>query len=402
MTQEIDNIYKEAVVSGLLPGVSLLAGDKDGKILYSKSFGKASLEKGDNRPFTESTIASIASMSKLMTSVAALQCVEDGVLDLDKEVVSLLPEMGKYGLIAGFDDTNNSAIFAPTSTPITLRMLLTHTSGYEYDWNNALLIKWRASRNETPSSGTTLEERSALPLVFEPGTGFAYSTGHDWAGRAIELATKRSLDDFMRERIWAPLGIDNDASFYPRTKDGMKDRIAGVSTLGPNGELPAVHVPGFDISGGSTDCFGGAGVYTSAKAYYTFLSAIMRRDPKLLKPASYEELFRSQLDERCEQALNDYIFSTPEKTQYLGMQIPASIRKTWCLAGLVAKEAQEGRFAKGTTLWGGYPSCEWFIDHESGICGVAVCQVIPAMQPDVMALHEKFHRALFNKIKANL
>ncbi|KAI1204283.1 beta-lactamase/transpeptidase-like protein [Annulohypoxylon truncatum] len=402
MTQEIDSLYEEAIASGLLPGVSLLAGDKNGNILYSKSFGKASLKEGDNRPFTESTIASIASMSKLMTVVAVLQCVEDGILDLDKDVASLCPGIGKYGLIVGFDDTKNSAIFTPNPTPITLRMLLTHTSGHEYEWNNALLLKWRASRNEQPSSGLTLEEQAALPLVFEPGKGFAYGHGLDWAGKAVESATNLSLDDFMRKRIWTPLGIENDASFYPRAKDSMKDRIADVSTLDKNGKPPAVHFPGFDISGGSTDCFGGAGVYSSTKAYYTFLSSVMRRDPKLLKPSSYEELFRPQLDDRCEQALNDDIISSPIKTQYLGLQIPASIRKTWNLAGLVAKEAQEGRFAQGTTLWGGYPCCEWFIDHESGICGVAICQLVPPMQPDVMALHEKFQRAMFGRVRANL
>ncbi|KAI1091244.1 beta-lactamase/transpeptidase-like protein [Rostrohypoxylon terebratum] len=347
MAQEIDNIYEDAVASGLLPGVSLIAGDKDGNILYSKSFGKASLKEGDDRPFTESTIASIASMSKLMTSIAVLQCVEDGVLDLDRDVKPLLPEIGKYGLIVGFDDVKNSAIFAHNPSPITLRLLLTHTSGHEYDAFNPLLLKWRASRNEKPSSGLTLEERSALPL----------------------------------------------------TMDNMKGRLADVSTLGEDGKPPAVHFPGFDNSGGSPDCFGGAGVYTSAKAYYTFLSAVLRRDPKLLKPSSYAELFQPQLDEQCEQALNDDIISSKLKTEYLGMQVPASIRKTWSLAGLVAKEAQEGRFAKGTTLWGGYPSCEWFIDNESGICGVAVCQIVPPMQPDVMALHEKFQRAMFNKIK---
>ncbi|KAI0891669.1 beta-lactamase/transpeptidase-like protein [Annulohypoxylon nitens] len=399
MAQEIDNLYEEAVASGLLPGASLIAGDKDGNILYSKSFGKASLKEGDNRPFTESTIAAVASMSKLMTSIAVLQCVEDKNLYLDKDVKSLLPEIGKYGLIVGFNDVKNSAIFAHNSTPITLRLLLTHTSGHEYDWFNPLLLKWRASRNEPPLGGLTLEERSALPLAFEPGKGFAYGAGHDWAGRAIERATNSSLDEFMRKRIWTPLGIENDASFYPKTMDNMKDRLADVSTLDADGKPPAVHFPGFDISGGSPDCFGGAGVYTSAKAYYTFLSAVLRRDPKLLKPSSYEELFRPQLNEQCENALNDDIISSEIKTQYLGMQVPASVRKTWNLAGLVAKEAQEGRFAKGTTLWGGYPTCEWFIDNESGICGVMVCQLVPPMQPDVMRLHEQFQKAMFSKIK---
>ncbi|KAI1408331.1 beta-lactamase/transpeptidase-like protein [Hypoxylon sp. FL1857] len=366
MAQTIEKIYGDAIASGLFPGVSLIAGDRDGNILYSKSFGKASLKEGTNRPFTDSTVASIASMTKLMTSIAVLQCVEDGTLNLDADIKPLLPEIGKYGIITGFDDAKNSAIFAENTTPITLRMLLSHTSGHEYDRSNPLLTKWRLSR-----------------------------------GKTVEAATKSTLDEFMRRRIWTPLGIENEASFFPKTRENLKDRLADMSMLKEN-KPPAAHISDFDILGGAKDCFGGAGVYTSAKAYYAFLSAVLRRDPKLLTPASYEELFRPQLDERCEQGLNDQIYSHPLKTQYLGMQIPASVRKTWSFAGLVAKEGQEGRFAPGTTLWGGYPSCEWFIDHEAGICGVAVCQILPPMQPDVMALHEKFQKAVFSKAKAKI
>ncbi|KAI1098474.1 beta-lactamase/transpeptidase-like protein [Jackrogersella minutella] len=400
MSEKIDKIYQDAIASGILPGVSLFAGDKDGNVLYSKSFGKASLAEGTDRPFTESTIGAIASMSKVMTAVAVLQCVEDGTLDLDKDIKPLLPAIGSHGILTGFDDEKNNGTYTANTTPITLRLLLTHTSGYEYDWFNPLLMKWRASRNEAPWSGPTVEDKSGLPLLFAPGTNWAYGAGNDWAGKAIEKVTGSSLDDFMRARIWTPLGIENDTSFWPKTKEGMKERIADISTLNEKGEPPAVHLPGFEIVFGATDCFGGAGVFTTAKAYYTFLSAILRRDPRLLKPESYEELFRPQLNEQCEQALNDRIYSTKEKTEYLGAGIPPSVRKTWSLAGLVAKESQEGRFAPGTTIWGGFPSCEWFIDHETGICGVGVCQILPPMQPKVMDLHKKFQEVLFEESKA--
>ncbi|KAI2618278.1 beta-lactamase/transpeptidase-like protein [Hypomontagnella submonticulosa] len=401
MAQKIDKIYEDAIASGLLPGVSAFAGDKDGKVLYSKSFGKASLKEGTDKPFTESTIAAIASMSKLMTSIAVLQCVEDGIIDLDKDVKPLLPEIGKYGIITGFDDAKHTATFEPTSTPITMRMLLSHTSGHEYDWASPLLGKWRASRGETPWFGPTVETKSAIPLTFAPGTGFAYGGGHDWAGKAVEVASKMSLDEFMRARIWTPLGIENDASFYPKAKDAMKDRLADISTLDEKGEPPAKDAGGFDVVNG-TDCFGGAGVYASAKAYSTFLTAVLRRDARLLKPASYEELFRPQLDERCEQVLNDYVASSPLYTQLLGMQIPNSIRKTWSFAGMVAKESQEGRFAPGTTLWGGFPCCAWWIDDKTGTCGTAVCQIIPPMHPGVMALHAEFQKAIYGEVKAKL
>ncbi|KAI1496125.1 beta-lactamase/transpeptidase-like protein [Biscogniauxia marginata] len=390
MTHEIDQVYAQAVASGLLPGASLSAGDKDGKSFYTKSFGKASLKDGANLPFTESTICAIASMTKLMTSVAVLQCVEDGTLDLDADMKPLLPEIGKHGIITGFDDEKNTALLEPDSTLITPRMLLSHTTGHEYDWLNPLLGKWRASRNEQPWTGPTVEHKSVLPLVFKPGTGFAYGAGHDWAGKLVEVVTKSNLESFMLARIWTPLGIEDDASFYPKTKESMKGRIADISSLNEKGEPPAVDVSAtFDILFGGTDCLGGGGLFMSTKAYHTFLTAVLRRDSKLLQPSSYEELFRPQLNEKCEQALNDYIALSPTHT------------KTWSFAGLVAKEGQEERFKAGTTFWGGVPSTEWFIDHEAGICGTALCQILPPMHPSVMELHEKFQRRVYSEIPRN-
>ena len=140
-------------------------------------------------------------MTKLLTAVAVMQCVEQGTLNLDKDVRPLLPEMGKYGIITGFDDEKNEANFEADSTPITLRMLLCHISGHEYDWFSPVLGKWRASRNEIPGSGPLLTDKCAIPLVFKPGANFAYGAGSDWAGRLVEIASGVTLDDFMQKHI---------------------------------------------------------------------------------------------------------------------------------------------------------------------------------------------------------
>ncbi|KAI0191443.1 beta-lactamase/transpeptidase-like protein [Xylaria flabelliformis] len=392
--------YEEAVASGLLPGASLVAG-YNGETTFSRSFGKASLKEGVDRPFTDSTVCAIASMSKVMTSVAVLQCVEDNLLDLDTDIRTLLPRIGSHGIITGFDDENNTAVLQPDSAPITLRMLLSHTSGHEYDWFSPLLGKWRASRGEGPWTGPTVEHKSVLPLLFSPGTSFAYGSGHDWAGKAVEVATGTTLEDFMRARIWEPLGIAEDISFYPKTKEGMKTRMADLSTLSDKGEPPAVDAPDFDILFGGTDCLGGGGLFATPNAYGIFLSALARRDAKLLKPASFDELFRPQLDEQQEKALNDYVDQSPIHSQLLATRIPPSIRKTWCFAGLVAKEGQEGRFGPGTVFWGGVPSTQWFIDHDTGIYGTAFCQILPPMDPKVLELHEKFQREVYKLAVSN-
>ncbi|KAK5991673.1 carboxylate methylbutanoyltransferase [Cladobotryum mycophilum] len=398
MAQRIDKVYEDAVASGLLPGVSVFAGNKDGEVIYSKSLGKASLQKGREDDFTPSTLCGIASMSKLMTAVAVLQCVEQGKLDLDENLRPRFPEMGQYGIITGFDE-QDKAIFKSDSTPISLRTLLSYTSGHEYDWANPLLGKWRSQRNEGFWHGRTIEEKTAIPLTHAPGTRFTYGGHCDWAGKVIQVAMGMSLDEFMRIYIWTPLRIEKDASFYPKTNPGMKDRIADTSTLNEKGEGPAMESD-FDILFGGTDCFGGAGIFASAEAYYTFLSAVFRRDSRLLTPESYTELFRPQLNETTEQAFNDYLYKNPMLEQYLALGIPRNIRKTWCFAGMICLSGQEGRFEKGTTFWAGAMCCKWFMDHEAGVCGTALCQVIPPMHPAIMSLHEEFQRGVLEIAKS--
>lgn len=193
-----------------------------GDTLYQKSFGKVSLKEGRDEAFTSSTICAIASMTKLMTAVAAMQCVEQGKLDLDKDVRPLLPEIGRYGIMTGFDDDKNLAIFEDDSTPITLRMLLCHTSGHEYDWFNPLLGKWRASRNEVPWSGAALTDKCAIPLVFTPGTNFAYGASSDWAGRLVEVASGVSLEEYMHKHV-VSLSFRALPTLRQVTKDGTTD-----------------------------------------------------------------------------------------------------------------------------------------------------------------------------------
>ncbi|KAJ0122026.1 hypothetical protein J7T55_002537 [Diaporthe amygdali] len=297
MTNIIDKTYEDAIASKLLPGVTAIAGDKNGHTIYSKSLGRSSLKEGQDQAFTSSTICALASMTKLMTSVAVLQCVEQGKLDLDKDIRPLLPDMGKYGIITGFDDEKNLPIFETDSTPISLRMLLTHTSGHD--------------------------------------------GGCDWAGRAVEIATGMTLEEFMQKHICTPLGIEKEFSFWPKTNPEMKNRMADISTLNGQGEPPAVDEPTFDILFGGTECLGGGGGFGSAQGYYTFLSAVFQRDPRVLTVDSYTELFRPQLDSKLEEAFNKYLVLSPAHEQFIGMGIPSSIRKTWSLADASAHASKD-------------------------------------------------------------
>ncbi|KAF2727657.1 beta-lactamase/transpeptidase-like protein [Polyplosphaeria fusca] len=394
--ENVKKRYLEAHEDGYLPGFALMASSQDGDTVIF-SGGKQSLNPNSANPFTENTICALASMTKLLTAVVVLQCIEHGLLNLDANVNVILPEVGKYDIITGWDDETNQGIFQSITTPITLRMLLTHTSGHAYDWFRPALKNWRASRGEQPWLGATVEQKATIPLVFAPGTQFAYGVGVDWAGKMVERVTGQTLEVFMKERIWEPLGM-RDVTFWPKERGEFEGRMAGMNRLGENGEGRAEEVPGFDIGGGATDCLGGGGAFASTKAYFTFLQAVLRRDEKILKKTSWQELFRPQLSPELKAFFNEYLHADPLRAQYLAMGIPASITKTWCFAGMICEDAQEGRFSAGTVFWGGMPSMAWWIDGAVGTCGLATCQVMPPMCPKIMALHEKFQRAVFGGV----
>jgi CubicO group peptidase (beta-lactamase class C family) len=168
----------------------------------------------------------------------------------------------------------------------------------------------------------------------------------------------KKLEDFMKERIWDPLKI-KDMTFWPKKRHDMETRMADISTLNEQNEGPAVDAPDFDTTFAAADCLGGAGVFASPKAYFTFLQAVLRRDTKLLNDGSWTELFKPQLDERCKKGFNVLLQASPLHAQFLGLGIPVDSPKQWSFAGLICEDGQEGRMSKGTIAWGGVPSMTW-------------------------------------------
>ncbi|OAF98877.1 beta-lactamase/transpeptidase-like protein [Paraphaeosphaeria sporulosa] len=215
-------------------------------------------------------------MTKLLTAVACMQAVEAGIVRLDEPISKILPEVGKYGILTRFDDEKNESVYMQQKTPVTLR---------------PLLAKWGASRGELPWTGPTVEHKATLPLLFEPSTSFRYSGGFDWAGNLMERFTRNTFEQFMIEGIFEPLGIKN-ITFYPDRRPGVSNHLATVSMLSETGEGLAAHAATFDPLFGGKDCLDCGGAYVSASDYFKFLHAVPRRDSRMLKPESYDELSR--------------------------------------------------------------------------------------------------------------
>ena len=199
---KIDAVLSGAVSSGDVPGVVALAADDKG-VLYEGAFGKRNLVTG--AAMTPDTMFWIASMTKAVTSVAAMQMVEQGKLSLDKPISDVVMELSAAQVLEGFDAEGKPKL-RPPKRPITLRHLLTHTAGFSYDLWNKDIERYMKVAN-VPGIGTCKLEALKVPMIADPGDKWEYGINIDWAGKAVERVSGLSLDGYMRERIFTPLGM---------------------------------------------------------------------------------------------------------------------------------------------------------------------------------------------------
>src|SRR5580692_12430330 len=217
---QIDAVLRRAVDAKDVPGVVAVAATDKG-ILYEGAFGTRDLAKGPE--MTPDTIFRLASMTKAVTSVAAMQLVEQSRLQLDQPIGNVLPELAAPQVLEGFDDSGAPHL-RPAKRPITLRHLLTHTAGFGYETWDADLIRY-VKVSGTPSSSTGKLASLRLPLVFDPGDRWEYGINIDWAGRAVEAVSGQPLEVYFREHIFAPLGMADTAYAISAAQ---QNRLVGI------------------------------------------------------------------------------------------------------------------------------------------------------------------------------
>lgn len=275
---------------------------------YAKSFGKTSTKPEHAKPFQLDTFMWMASFTKLMTSVCAMQLVEQGKVALDEPVYKHIPELASLPILTGIDESTGKPIEEENTTPITLRHLLTHTSGITYDILHPFTVAWLKYHKMPGGASGKLLERFAAPLIFAPGTGWAYGPSTDYAGLLVERVSGKRLEAYMQEHLWAPLGI-KEASFHPSIRADLQGRLADMGARTPDGRLTHFEGPfpwadgeGKEMEGDH----GGHGSFSTAEEYGKFVHAVLTSDEneRLLKKSTVEELFKPQLGEESRAALN--------------------------------------------------------------------------------------------------
>ena len=330
----------------------MLTSTTDPSYKYEKTVGKLTLEP-NSPPIHPDAVFWIASCTKLLASISALQCVQRGLITLDEPVSRVLPELTHPDLITGVDPVTKQPILTKAQNAVTLRQLLTHTSGMAYPWSSELLSEWRKLHPIDESKRDVVKEY-LMPLTFEPGTPgqWRYSVGLDWAGKIVErLNGGIRLGEYMEENIFKPLGI-RDITFRPlKRKDLMEKLCPRVERQGDGGlkadpmELYPVIEPADDAGGG--------GLYATAAEYVKVLESLLRDDGKLLDPTTAAELFKPQLpdNDELQTKLND---TGPGKVMNgFGQK---NINMNHGLGGVVAIDGVPGAVGKGMLCWDGLPS----------------------------------------------
>src|SRR5947209_10312548 len=287
ISTHVDQVLQRAVGAGDVAGVVALAADDSG-VLYHGAFGRRAIDA--EAAMTEDSVFWIASMTKAITSVAAMQQVEQGRLALDEPLSSVLPELDSIQVLEGFDAGGLPRLRAP-QRQITLRHLLTHTAGFVYDIWNADMVRFQ----EHAGIPGIIECRNATlmtPLVFDPGDRWQYGINIDWVGKAVEKVSGQSLEEYFRDHLFGPLGM-SDTGFV--IGPDQRPRLTGMHVRNPDGTLTRID---FEIPQQPEFFMGGGGLYSTGPDYLRFLRMLLHggalEGERVLREDTVEEMGKNQ------------------------------------------------------------------------------------------------------------
>lgn len=379
----IDQVLRQSCERGDIPGVAAMAASSGG-VLYQGAFGRRDLDKP--RPMTADSVFWIASMTKAITAAAAMQLVEQGKLSLDAPIGTLLPELAAPQVLEGFD-RDGAPITRPATKAITLRHLLTHTAGFCYDMWNADMRRYR-ELNNIPAARDGKYISLLTPIVSEPGTRWEYSTSLDFTGRAVEAASGVRLDAYLRDHIFAPLGM-SDTGF--RIRDDQRARLVRVHKREADGGLIPID---FEIEQEPELHSGGGGLYGTAADYIKFARMFLNKGRgdggQILEPETVALMGENHIGDLDMTPMNSAIaFATNDVDLYPGMV------KKWGLSFMINTEATpEGR-SPGSLAWAGLANTYYWIDPSRDVCGVILMQVLPFADRRCLDVFASFERTVY-------
>src|SRR6516164_688417 len=369
----LDDRLRKSIGDKDLPGVVAMATDRQ-RVLYQGAFGVADIATG--RALTADALFRIASMTKAITSTAAMQLVEQGRFGLDDPVEKYLPAFARLQVFESFDGATGAYRLRPATRIVTVRHLMTHTSGLGYGFTNATV------RDFKPRAG---EDDPVGPLVFEPGEGWLYGTSTDWLGRLVEAVSGRPLDEYFRRRILEPLGMAD--TFYNVPTDKQARLVAthhrrADGTIVKEATQPAPFI---------NPIIGGGGLSSTAGDYIRFVRMILNDGQldgvRILKADTVEAMSRNQIGAIGVPALKTAL---PERSD--DFSFVADGRDKWGLGFLITVDEVARKRSAGSLSWGGIYNTYFWIDRARGVAGVIMTQFLPFADRKALAMYDTFER----------
>src|SRR5436190_6727254 len=385
---EIDRVLRGAVEAREVPGVVALAASDRGMI-FEGAFGVRDLDAGGAMALD--TVFRIASMTKAITSVAAMQLVEQGKLGLDEPLPAIDPALNRPQVLEAFD-ADGQPRRRPAKRPITLRHLLTRTAGFTYDWSNPNTSRYVQTTGMPPMPSG---KRAALcqPLAFDPGEAWEYGINIDWVGRIIETVSGQPLDAYLREHVCGPLGM-RDTGFVPAAE--QHTRLATVHQRQADGAL----VPtSFEFPVDPEFYGGGGALYSTGRDYLTFLRMLlhegMLNGARILQPETVALINHNQVGDLQAGLLPSIV---PDRAH--DFELFPGMKVRWGLAYMLNLEPGPNGRSADSGSWAGIFNSYYWLDPARRVAGVILAQFLPFADPAMLRLYGQFERGVYALLEA--
>jgi methyl acetate hydrolase len=373
---EIDAYLTSVVRDTRIPGIVALVVDAD-RVVYTGAFGRQNV--GAGVPMAADSIFRIASMTKPVTSVAVMMLVQEGDIGLDDPVAKYLPAFAEKQVIASFNAADKTYTTRPASGPITVRHLLTHTSGLGYAFSNPTLAALVG-----PEPGASV---AGLPLLHDPGARWTYGESTRVLGTLVEKVSGQALDDFMAERIFAPLGMSDTFYSVPAPKAG---RVVTVHRTTPDGLIETPNPAEINAP-----VYGDGGLHSTAADYAKFIQLFLNdgRAPngkRLLSEATVKQMGENHIG-----AI--FVEQQPAALPALTEPFPLGAGHDKFGLGFEITGPHTDKFSRspGSMAWAGIFNTEFWIDPARGIGGVLLMQYLPFYDAAAIETLQGFERRVY-------
>ena len=350
-------------------------------------------ELGGNDGVNEESVFNIASMTKAVTAAAAMQLVEQGKLDLDSPISKWLPMADKLMVLEDFDAEGKPVLRKPNK-PVTLRHLMTHSSGLGYvQWSDKLK-RYTETQGELPPLTYDQEETWLRPLLFDPGEDWIYGESIDWIGYLVREASGQPLADYVKANITDPLDM-NDTSWG--LSDSMESRRVTSHQRNEKGELEATD---YIADQNPPRDYGGGGLYSTVPDYLKFVRMILNEgtvDGKtILKAETVQEMAKNQMGD-----VRVKMIYTTDPARSEDAEFFPGVEKTWGLSFMINEEdAPTGRPA-GSLAWAGLRNTFFWIDPKNKVGGVYMTQLLPFVDQKALQAFYDFETAFYKSHNAD-